>query len=386
VLVEITEEGVKVFQGDRELDAIVVDLRPAEEFAKGHVLGARSIPLADLARRAGEQVMKSIANGGPLPRDLVTRQSLENACAAVSATGGSTNAALHIPAIAHEAGIRFTLDDVSAVFERTPLLADLQPGGRYLARELYYAGGVPAVLAALLQAGLLHADVLTLDGRKLGDALAGVMPDGTVVRSAAQALSADGGVCVLKGNLAPEGALLKVAGLKALQFSGPARVFESEEDCMAAVSQRAYQAGDVLVIRNEGPRGGHGMREMLSVTAAIYGQGMGEQVALLTDGRFSGGTSGLSIGHASPEAAAGGLIALVQDGDRIEIDIPKRSIHLAVAENVLAERRRAEEARGKDAYTPHKRQRVVSAALKAYAAMVTSADTGAVRDLSQIRK
>jgi dihydroxy-acid dehydratase len=283
--------------------------------------------------------MHCIAHGGPLPRDLVTRKSLENACAAVSATGGSTNAALHIPAIAHEAGIVFTLDDVSAVFERTPLLADLQPGGKYLARELYYAGGVPAVLAALLQAGLLHGDVPTLDGRTLAQALAGATPDGTVVRTAAQALSSNGGVRVLKGNLAPEGALLKVAGLKSLRFSGPARVFETEEACMAAVSARAYQAGDVLVIRNEGPRGGPGMREMLSVTAAIYGQGMGEQVALLTDGRFSGATRGLCIGYVGPEAAAGGTIALLRDGDLIHIDAVAGTLDVAINDVQLATRR-----------------------------------------------
>ena len=337
-------------------------------------LGSAMIPAVysqrlALARRAGEQVMKSIAQGGPLPRDLVTRQSLENACAAVSATGGSTNAALHIPAIAHEAGIRFTLDDVSAVFERTPLLADLQPGGRYLARELYYAGGVPAVLAALLQAGLLHADVLTLDGRKLGDALAGVIPDGTVVRSAGQALSANGGVCVLKGNLAPEGALLKVAGLKALQFSGPARVFESEEDCMAAVSQRAYQAGDVLVIRNEGPRGGPGMREMLSVTAAIYGQGMGEQVALLTDGRFSGATRGLCIGYVGPEAADGGPIALLRDGDVIHIDAVNGRLDVALSTEDLVAR---------SAQWQAPRRSPLGGALEKYARVVGPACAGAV--------
>ena len=307
-------------------------------------LGSSMIPAVyserlALARRAGVQVMQCIAHGGPLPRDLVTRKSLENACAAVSATGGSTNAALHIPAIAHEAGIVFTLDDVSAVFERTPLLADLQPGGKYLARELYYAGGVPAVLAALLQAGLLHGDVPTLDGRTLAQALAGVTPDGTVVRTAEQALSSNGGVRVLKGNLAPEGALLKVAGLKSLRFSGPARVFETEEDCMAAVSSRAYQAGDVLVIRNEGPRGGPGMREMLSVTAAIYGQGMGEQVALLTDGRFSGATRGLCIGYVGPEAAAGGTIALLRDGDLIHIDAVAGTLDVAIDNAQLATRR-----------------------------------------------
>lgn len=241
-----------------------------------------------IAQRAGEHVMRALAAGGPLPRQLVTRASLENACAAVAATGGSTNAALHIPAIAHEAGIAFTLDDVARVFKRTPLIADLQPGGRYLARDLHEAGGVPVVLKALLDGGHIDGSVLTLDGRTLAEALADTpAPDGKVVRACGQALHPTGGVAVLKGNLSPDGALLKIAGLKSLKFSGPARVFENEEACMRAVSTHAYQPGEVLVIRNEGPRGGPGMREMLSVTAALYGQGMGEKVALLTDGRFS---------------------------------------------------------------------------------------------------
>ena len=309
-------------------------------------LGSAMIPAVyserlALARRSGEQLMQRLQQGGPLPRELVTRKSLENACAAVSATGGSTNAALHIPAIAHEAGIRFTLDDVSDVFARTPLLADLQPGGRYLARDLYYAGGVAAVLAALLQAGLLHGDVPTLDGTPLAKALADISPDGTVVRAAAAAISPNGGVRVLKGNLAPDGALLKVAGLKSLQFEGPARVFENEEQCMAAVSARAYQPGDVLVIRNEGPRGGPGMREMLAVTAALYGQGMGEQVALLTDGRFSGATRGLCIGYVGPEAADGGPIALLQDGDLICIDALRGTLDARLTDAQWAARRAA---------------------------------------------
>ena len=337
-------------------------------------LGSSMIPAVyserlALARRAGEQVMRQIAQGGPLPRDLVTRKSLENACAAVSATGGSTNAALHIPAIAHEAGIRFTLRDVSAVFERTPLLADLQPGGKYLARELYYAGGVPAVLAALLQAGVLHGDALTLDGRSLAQALQGITIDGTVVRNASAALSPDGGIRVLQGNLAPDGALLKVAGLKWLQFSGPARVFETEEACMAAVSARAYSAGDVLVIRNEGPRGGPGMREMLSVTAAIYGQGMGEQVALLTDGRFSGATRGLCIGYVGPESADGGPIALLQDGDLIHIDARAGTLQVALDDKTLAARRSAWQA-------PQRAN--LGGALEKYARIVGPACQGAV--------
>ncbi|MCR5867352.1 MAG: dihydroxy-acid dehydratase [Aquincola tertiaricarbonis] len=295
-----------------------------------------------IAQRAGRQVMQTLARGWPLPRDLVTRQSLENACAAVAATGGSTNAALHIPAIAHEAGVPFSLDDVAAVFERTPLIADLQPGGRYLARDLHEVGGVPVVLKALLQGGHLHGDVPTLDGRSLAEALADAPePDGQVVRPCSQALQPTGGVTVLRGNLCPEGALLKVAGLRSLQFTGPARVFEDEDSCMAAVSARQYQAGEVLVIRNEGPRGGPGMREMLSVTAAIYGQGMGEAVALLTDGRFSGATRGMSIGYVGPEAVLGGPIALLRSGDVIRIDAAAGTLEVMLPDSELAARRAA---------------------------------------------
>jgi len=295
-----------------------------------------------LARRAGETVMKILNAGGPLPRDLVTRKSCENACAAVAATGGSTNAALHIPAIAHEAGISFTLADVAAVFSRTPLIADLQPGGRYLARDLHHVGGVPAVLKALLKAGYLHGDVLTLTGQTLEEALRDVRePDGLVVRSCEHALHDSGGVVVLKGNLVPDGALLKIAGLKSLQFTGRARLFENEEACMKVVSARDYREGDVLVIRNEGPKGGPGMREMLSVTAAIYGQGMGEKVALLTDGRFSGATRGMCIGYAGPEAVLGGPIALLKDGDIIVIDAATNTLRVELSDAELETRRAA---------------------------------------------
>jgi dihydroxy-acid dehydratase len=310
-------------------------------------LGSAMIPAVyslrlALARRMGEAVMGALDRGGPLPRDLVTRKSLENACAAVAATGGSTNAALHIPAIAHEAGIRFTMDDVSSVFARTPLVASLAPGGKYLARDLHHAGGVPAVLKCLLEGGVIHADTLTLDGSTLRDALRdAAAPDGDLLRDCVRPLSASGGVQVLRGNLAPQGALLKTAGLKSLSFSGPARVFENEEACMAAVSERAYREGDVLVVRNEGPRGGPGMREMLSVTAAIYGQGMGEKIALLTDGRFSGATRGLCIGYVGPEAAAGGAIGLLRDGDLVRIDATSGSLSVDLSEQELATRRAA---------------------------------------------
>ena len=276
---------------------------------------------APLLRRAGRQLMAAVRGDAPLPRDIVTRQALENACAVVSATGGSTNAALHIPAIAHEAGIRFHLDDVAQVFARTPLIADLRPGGRYLARDVHGIGGTAVILRELLRGGHLHGDTLTWTGRTLAEELADAgAPDGRVVRAVEQALSRDGGLAVLKGNLCPDGALLKTAGLKTLVHSGPARVFENEEEAQAAVQQMRYAAGDVIVIRNEGPRGSPGMREMLGITALLYGQGMGDKVALLTDGRFSGATRGLCIGYAGPEAADGGPIAALRDGDMVRID------------------------------------------------------------------
>ena len=324
----------------------------------------------DAARAAGAAVMRILRDGGPLPRELVTRKSLENAAAAVAATGGSTNAGLHLPAIAHEAGIRFTLDDVAAVFRRTPLVADLQPGGKYLARDLHHAGGVSAVLKVLLDGGYLHGECLTLSGRTLKDALAGApAADGKVVRPASAPIHPSGGVVVLKGNLCPEGALIKIAGLKSLSFEGVARVFECEEDAAAAVRSRHYRAGEVIVIRNEGPVGGPGMREMLGVTALVYGQGMGEQVALLTDGRFSGATRGMCIGYACPEAAAGGPIALVQEGDRIRIDANAGTIDLAVDDAEIARRRVA--------WQPRRAERLAGV-LEKYAKLVGPANLGAV--------
>jgi len=276
---------------------------------------------APLLRRAGKQLMKAVMGDAPLPRDIVTRKALENACAVVSATGGSTNAALHIPAIAHEAGIKFHLDDVAEVFARTPLIADLRPGGKYLARDMYYVGGAAVVLHELLKSGHLHGDALTFSGRTLAEELEGAnAPDGEVVRRFENAISKDGGLAVLKGNLCPDGALLKTAGLQTLVHRGPARVFESEEEAQAAVQAMRYQPGDVIVIRNEGPKGSPGMREMLGITAVLYGQGMGDKVALLTDGRFSGATRGLCIGYAGPEAVDKGPIAALRDGDMIAID------------------------------------------------------------------
>ena len=321
---------------------------------------------ADVARHAGRTVMQVLERGGPLPRDLVTKKSLENACAAVAATGGSTNAALHIPAIAHEAGIRFTLDDFARVAKRTPLLADMKPGGQFLAKDLHAAGGVSAVLKSLLTRGRLHGECLTLSGKTLEEVLrehAGA--DGKVVRR--EPIAETGGVVVLKGNLAPHGALIKVAGLKTRVFDGPARVFDSEEACAEVVKQRAYRPGEVLVIRYEGPKGGPGMREMLGITALLYGQGMGEKVALLTDGRFSGATRGMMIGYVSPEAAAGGPLGLVRNGDRIHIDAARAELTLRVPAGELKKRK---------AKAP--RRAALSGVLEKYAAQVGSAHLGAV--------
>ena len=325
------------------------------------------------AKRAGERLMQMLRDGGPRPRDLVTRQSIENACAAVAATGGSTNAGLHLPAIAHEAGIHFTLDDVAEVFARTPLIASLQPGGKYLARDLYYKGGVPMVLKTLLDDGFLHGEALTLNGNTLTEDLREVAgADGEVVVAPANALHPTGGVVVLKGNLAPDGALIKIAGLKVLHMRGKARVFENEEACADAVRNRLIVAGEVVVIRNEGPRGGPGMREMLGITALLYGQGLGEHVALLTDGRFSGATRGMMIGYASPEAAAGGPIALVREGDVIQIDCVAYSLQLMVSDAELASRRLAWERQ--DAQPA----RSLGGVLEKYAKLVGPANLGAV--------
>jgi dihydroxy-acid dehydratase len=320
------------------------------------------------AREAGRVVMEILKKGGPLPLDLVTRKSLENACAAVAATGGSTNAGLHIPAIAHEAGIRFSLDDLARVSRRTPLIADMKPGGKYLAKDLHAVGGVYVVLKELLRRGALHGDCLTIFGTTLEQALRGHPgADGDVVRS--EPLLKTGGIVVLKGNLCPQGALIKVAGLKSLRFDGVARVFDSEEACVEVVRKRAYKAGEVLVIRYEGPRGGPGMREMLGVTALLYGQGMGEKVALVTDGRFSGATRGMMIGYVSPEAAAGGTLALVKNGDRISIDAAKGAMTLQVPATELARRK-------KRLKLP--RRAPLSGALEKYAALVGTAFRGAV--------
>ncbi len=324
----------------------------------------------EMAQGAGRTLARLIHEGGPRPRELVTRESLENAAAAVAATGGSTNAALHLPAIAHEAGIDFGLDAVGEVFDRTPLLADLKPGGRFWAVDLHRVGGVPSVLRAMMDVGCLHLQCPTIGGLTLGEiARRAPEPDGEVVRPAHAPIAATGGVIVLRGSLAPDGAMLKVAGLKTVRHEGPARVFESEEAAVEAVRARRYAAGDVLVIRNEGPRGGPGMREMLGVTALIYGQGMGEQVALLTDGRFSGATRGMCIGHVGPEAAAGGPISLVQDGDSILIDTAERRLDVLVGAEVLGQRRAAPAQPERGALSP---------TLWKYARLVGPAKSGAV--------
>ncbi len=323
-----------------------------------------------LARKAGETVTDVLADGGPLPRDLVTRESLENACAVVAATGGSTNAGLHIPAIAHEAGISFTLDDVAEVFQRTPLIANLKPGGQYLAKDVFEIGGVPVILKALLDGGHLHGDCPTVTGRSIAEvAAAAAAPDGDIVRTAEAAIMPTGGVVVLRGNLAPDGALIKVAGLASLAHEGPALVFENEEACVETLHQMAYEPGAVIVIRNEGPKGGPGMREMLGITALLYGQGMGEKVALLTDGRFSGATRGMMIGYVCPEAAAGGPIALIETGDRIRIDAEAGTIDVDLSDAEL-DRRRA-------AWRPPDPRRL-GGTLEKYAAQVGPANLGAV--------
>jgi dihydroxy-acid dehydratase len=292
------------------------------------------------ALRSGQAVVELIRRN-IRPRDIVTRAALENAAVIVGATGGSTNTVLHLPAIAHEAGIRFPLRDVAAIMKRTPYIADLKPGGRYVAADVHRIGGVPVVIKALLDAGLLHGDCLTVTGRTLAENHAEMVfpTDQDVVRPVSDPLSPTGGVVGLFGNLAPDGAIVKVAGMKTLRFEGRALCFDCEEDAFAAVQARAYQPGDVIVIRYEGPKGGPGMREMLSTTSAIYGQGMGEKVALITDGRFSGATRGFCIGHVTPEAAVGGPIALVENGDRIVIDAEKGTLEVDLSGEELDRRR-----------------------------------------------
>ncbi len=325
------------------------------------------------AEASGVAVMK-LLQLGIRPRDIVTRQALENAATVVAASGGSTNAALHLPAIANEAGIDFDIHAVGEIFKRTPYIGDFKPGGRYVMKDLHDVGGVPVLMKALLDGGYLHGDCITVTGRTIAENLRDVVfpKNQDVVRPTSAPLSPTGGVVVLKGNLAPQGAIVKVAGMQGLhlKFRGPARCFDREEDCFAAVeAKRQYKPGEVLVIRYEGPRGGPGMREMLSTTAALTGQGAGDKVALITDGRFSGGTRGFCVGHVGPEAAVGGPIGLLRDGDMIVIDAAAGTLDVELSDAELAARRAAWRP------LPNEYQ---SGALWRYAQTVGDAEKGAV--------
>ncbi len=322
---------------------------------------------------SGEAVM-NLLDRNIRARDVVTRKSLENAARVVACTGGSTNAGLHLPAIAHEAGIEFFLDDVCEIFRDTPYFVDLKPGGQYVAKDLYEAGGVPVVMKELRKIGLIHEDCVTATGRSIGEELDLVEreADGRVIHPAGTPISETGGVVGLKGNLAPEGAIVKVAGMDASQqvFTGPARVFECEQDAFEAVQDRRYEEGEVIVIRNEGPAGGPGMREMLSTTAALSGQGMGKKVALITDGRFSGATRGFCVGHVGPEAFHGGPIALLRNGDSITINALTGELSVDLTEEELAGRKEAWAGPSETIYT--------SGALWKYAQLVGETYRGAV--------
>lgn len=322
---------------------------------------------------SGQAVMKLIEKN-IRARDIVTRKSLENAARIVACTGGSTNAGLHLPAIAHEAGIEFDLKDVCEIFRDTPYFVDLKPGGQYVAKDLYEAGGVPVVMNELRKVGLIHEDCMTATGRTMGEELDELQhgADGKVVHSVETPISTTGGVVGLEGNLAPEGAIVKIAGMTEdqLSFTGPARVFECEEEAFEAVKRREYEEGEVIVIRNEGPAGGPGMREMLATTAALSGQGMGKKVALITDGRFSGATRGFCVGHVGPEAAHGGPIALIQNGDVITLDATAGAISVDLSDDELAQRKANWAGSRKTIYA--------SGALWKYAQLVGGAKKGAV--------
>ena len=319
---------------------------------------------------SGKQIMNLIEKN-IRPRDIVTKKSLENAATIVAATGGSTNAGLHLPAIAHECGIKFSLDDVVEIFKRTPYIADLKPGGQYVAKDVYEAGGVPIIIKTLFDGGFLHGDCMTVTGKTLEENLDGVVfnENQKVIRPYNKPLSPTGGVVGLKGNLAPDGAIVKVAGLDNTFFEGYARCFDCEEDAFECVSNEGYETGEVIVIRYEGPKGGPGMREMLSTTAALSGQGAGGKVALITDGRFSGGTRGLCVGHIGPEAAIGGPIALIQDGDKITIDGDKGTLSVDLSDKELEKRRKKWKPRETD-YN--------SGTLWKYSQTVGSAQNGAI--------
>ena len=324
----------------------------------------------EYAYHSGRVVME-LVKSQLRPRDILTRKAFENAATVVAASGGSTNAGLHLPALASECGIEFDLHDVAEIFKKTPYIADLKPGGRYVARDMYEIGGVPILMKALLDGGFLHGDCITVTGKTIAENLADVSfpTNQDIVRTTAEPLSPTGGVVGLRGNLAPEGALVKVAGMKVLKFTGTARCFDCEEDAAAAGERRDYKEGDVLVIRYEGPKGGPGMREMLATTAALYGQGAGDKVALITDGRFSGATRGFCIGHVGPEAAVGGPIGLLQDGDQITIDAEAGTIDVDLSDDELAKRKAAWKPRGTD-YN--------AGAIWKYAQTVGSAEKGAI--------
>ena len=322
------------------------------------------------AYESGRQIMNLIEKN-IRPRDIVTRKALENAATIVAATGGSTNAGLHLPAIAHECGIDFSLDDVVEIFKKTPYIADLKPGGQYVAKDVYEAGGVPIIIKTLYGGGFIHGDCLTVTGKTIAENLESVEfnKNQKVIRPYNNPLSPTGGVVGLKGNLAPEGAIVKVAGMQKTKFEGSARCFDCEEDAFKCVINEEYQEGDVFVIRYEGPKGGPGMREMLSTTAAISGQGMGNKVALITDGRFSGATRGFCVGHVGPEAAVGGPIALIEDGDKILLDGDKGILEVDLSEEELAKR--------KEKWKPRKTD-YNSGTLWKYAQTVGSSSKGAI--------
>jgi dihydroxy-acid dehydratase len=337
--------------------------------------GSAMVPAEDdekatVAEKIGELVMKVLAED-LRPSRVITRESLENAIACACASGGSTNVVLHLLAVAREMGIELGIDDFERISRQTPLLADLKPGGRFVATDLYRAGGVPLVLARLAEAGILHEDAITVTGRTIGEeaAAASEAEGQEVVRPLSDPLKAAGGLAILRGNLAPEGAVVKLAGTERTKQVGPARVFESEEECFRAVKAQRVRPGDIVVIRNEGPAGGPGMREMLQVTAAIVGEGLGEQVALLTDGRFSGATRGLMAGHVAPEAVKGGPIAAVREGDEITVDVDARRLDVALSDEEIA-RRVAEYEPPEPTYR--------SGVMAKYAATVSSASRGAV--------
>jgi len=325
---------------------------------------------ADVAFEAGRLVMDTLARG-QRPSDIITCESLENAIAAIACSGGSTNGVLHLLAVANEVGVELAIDDFDRISERTPLLCDLKPGGQFVAPDLYEAGGVPLLLRRLKEAGLLHADARTVSGRTVGEhADEAIETDGQrVVRPLDDPIKPTGGLAILHGNLAPDGCVVKLAGHERLLHTGPARVFESEEDAMSAVTTGGINSGDVLVIRNEGPAGGPGMREMLAVTAALVGEGLGEEVALITDGRFSGATHGLMAGHVAPESVRGGPIGVVRDGEQITLDVRARRLDVALSEDELAARIKA--------YRPPDRS-YPGVALAKYARLVSSASDGAV--------